>query len=82
MDFPLLSTLIWLPIAGGILVLLVGDRQPGLTRWMALGVSLATFVASVPLFSGFDRTTAAMQFVERASWIERYSVEYFLGVDG
>ncbi|UCC15503.1 MAG: NADH-quinone oxidoreductase subunit M [Gammaproteobacteria bacterium] len=82
MDFPLLSTLIWLPITGGILVLLIGDRRSGLTRWTALGVSVATFVASVPLFSEFDRTTAAMQFVERASWIERYSVEYFLGVDG
>jgi NADH-quinone oxidoreductase subunit M len=82
MDFPLLSTLIWLPVVGGLAVLAVGDGRPALTRMIALAVSVLTFVASIPLFTAFDRTTADMQFVERLPWIDRYSVEYFLGVDG
>ncbi len=82
MELSLLSTLIWLPVFGGLAVLAVGDRRAALSRWVALGVSVVTFVASVPLFAGFDRTTAAMQFVERHPWIERFRIEYYLGVDG
>jgi len=51
-------------------------------RSLALAVSVLTFVFSVFLFNNFDTTTAAMQFVERAPWIEALNVEYFLGVDG
>ena len=79
----LLSVLIWFPVVGGILVLASGDdRRAGRVRWTALGVSVATFLLSVPLWSRFDRTQADMQFVERMPWIERFQIEYFLGVDG
>jgi len=81
-NLPLLSVVIWLPIVGGLLLLALG-RMPGATiRWTALATSLATFIASLPLFSAFDRTTAAMQFVERTAWIEQFNVYYYLGVDG
>lgn len=83
----ILSALIWLPIAGGLLVLAVGNgRADGtglrLDRWLALGVSVVTFLLSLPLFTQFDRTTWQMQFVERLPWIEAFRVEYFLGIDG
>ena len=79
----LLSLLIWFPVAGGILVLATGgDRRATTARWLALGVSVITFVLSVPLWTGFNRSTADMQFVERSPWIERFHIEYFLGVDG
>ena len=51
-------------------------------RWLALGISVATFIFSIPLWTGFNRSTADMQFVERSTWIERFNIEYFLGVDG
>ena len=79
----LLSLLIWFPVIGGILVLATGgDRRAMTARWLALGVSVITFVLSVPLWTGFNRSTADMQFVERSPWIERFHIEYFLGVDG
>jgi NADH-quinone oxidoreductase subunit M len=78
----ILSLLIWLPIAGGLLVLATGGRAIRLSRWLALLTSVATFVASLPLYTDFDRTTWHMQFVERTSWISTFNVEYFLGVDG
>lgn len=83
----MLSTLIWLPVCGGVVILLFGDRTIGdrmlrLDRWFALGVSAATFVIGVLLYSRFDTTTPAMQFVERVPWVSTFQIEYFLGVDG
>ena len=79
----LLSVLIWFPVVGGILVLAsCDDRRAGRARWTAVVVSVATFLLSIPLWSRFDRTSAEMQFVERIPWIERFQIEYFLGVDG
>ena len=81
-DWPILSTVIWLPILGGLLVLFSGEKAPGVARWLALAVAVLTFILSLPLWSGFDTTTAAMQFQEKLPWIERFQVNYHLGVDG
>jgi NADH-quinone oxidoreductase subunit M len=84
----ILSILIWLPIIGGIAVLMFGDAgdskstRAGGMRMLALGVSLLTFLLSIFLYRNFDTAVASMQFVERAAWIEALNVEYFLGVDG
>ena len=79
----LLSLLIWFPVVGGVLVLATGgDRRAMTARWLALVISVATFIFSIPLWTGFNRSTADMQFVERSTWIERFNIEYFLGVDG
>ena len=78
----LLSWLTWLPVAGGVVVLAVGDKRAGLGRWLALLVSLATFALGCLLWRGFDRTTAAMQFIERVQWIAALHSDYYFGVDG
>jgi len=84
----ILSSLIWLPVFGGIAVILVGDdgdaasARAGQMRWLTLAISLLTFALSIGLYNNFDNTTAAMQFVERAPWIAAFNVEYYLGVDG
>jgi NADH-quinone oxidoreductase subunit M len=77
----LLQVLIWLPIAGGFAVLGLGDR-PGAARMVSLAVSIATFVFSIPLWAYFKTGTAAMQFVERSSWIPAIHSEFYIGVDG
>jgi len=81
-DRPILSLTIWLPIVGGLLVLASGDKAANATRWTALTFAILTFIVSLPLYSGFDSTTVGMQFVERATWIELFKIEYYLGVDG
>jgi len=79
---PVLSLTIWLPILGGLAVLASGDKAPNVSRWTALGFSVLTFLVSLLLWSGFDLTTAGMQFVERVPWIPAFNAWYHLGVDG
>jgi NADH-quinone oxidoreductase subunit M len=79
----LLSLAIWLPIvSGGVLLALGRDEHAGTVRWLALAAALASFLVTVPLITGFDVSTAAMQFQENLVWIERFNVHYRLGVDG
>jgi NADH-quinone oxidoreductase subunit M len=75
-DLPILSLTIWLPIIGGALVLASGNKAANATRWTALIIAILTFLVSLPLWSGFDTSTAQMQFVERAIWIESFGIEY------
>ena len=82
MQAALLSTLIWLPILGGVAVLALGDRRVVLARWVALATALATLALSIPLYTGFDTTTAAFQFVEQWPWIPAFNATYYLGLDG
>jgi len=78
-----LSAAIWVPIISGIIVLALGNEQRAtLSRWLALLGSLVGFAVTIPLYTGFDRTTAALPFVERKPWIESLGIEYSLGIDG
>jgi len=82
-DLPLLSLVIWTPIIGGLLVLFFSkDEQAPLARVIALAVSVLTFLLTIPLWTGFDNSTYQMQFVEYASWIPAFNINYHLGVDG
>ncbi|EON12166.1 MULTISPECIES: NADH-quinone oxidoreductase subunit M [Pandoraea] len=82
-SLPLLSLAIWLPILSGIVVLAVGnDRNPTGARVLALIGSLVSFLVTLPLISNFDANTPAFQYVEKTSWIERFHINYFLGIDG
>ncbi|MDO9094377.1 MAG: NADH-quinone oxidoreductase subunit M [Rubrivivax sp.] len=79
----LLSIAIWLPVAFGTLLLALGrDQNVGTVRAIALVGALVSFVATLPLISGFNTATAAMQFVEKQPWIDRFNINYHLGVDG
>jgi NADH-quinone oxidoreductase subunit M len=84
----LLSVLIWLPILGGLMLLVIGDdgdsrsAKAGLMRMSALLVTLLTFIFSTILYIGFDNAALAMQFVERSEWIGAINAFYYLGVDG
>ncbi|MBL8375143.1 NADH-quinone oxidoreductase subunit M [Accumulibacter sp.] len=80
---PLLSLAIWVPILAGFVVLATGsDRNAPLARMLSLIGAIAGLLVTVPLYTGFDLRTPAMQFVELATWIPRFNVNYHLGVDG
>ena len=83
LGFPLISLVIWLPIFAGIGVLATGgDRNASIARWLALAGSVAGLLVAIPLYTQFDPLVAGMQFVEHSSWIERFNIYYYLGIDG
>ena len=90
MDFSeyLLSTLIWLPMAGGVALLVIGDdgdfrsATADIMRWAALLVSVLVLLLSAGIYTEFDATTSSMQFVEQVPWIAVLDAHYYLGIDG
>ncbi|WP_310611766.1 NADH-quinone oxidoreductase subunit M [Limnohabitans sp.] len=79
----LLSLAIWTPILFGVILLAFGrDEHAKVVRWIALIGSMVSLAVTLPLWSGFDNSTAALQFVEKSMWIDRFNVFYHLGVDG
>jgi NADH-quinone oxidoreductase subunit M len=79
---PILSLSIWVPIIAGLVVFAAGDRHAGLAKTLALLGALAGVAVTLPLMLDFNVATAQFQFVERFDWIERFHIQYFLGVDG
>jgi NADH-quinone oxidoreductase subunit M len=82
MQLPILSILIFLPVAGiGLLVILDRKRHKAL-KIATMAISVLEFLVSLPLWFNFNSQTAAMQFVERHDWLPAYGVSYYLGIDG
>jgi NADH-quinone oxidoreductase subunit M len=77
---PVLSTLIFLPCAGALAILLLPSER--LARWIALAATVATALCAAPLITDFDKASAAPQFTESHAWIPAWGIEYGLGVDG
>ena len=79
----LLSLAIWTPIFFGAVLLAIGRNDlANVVRWIALIGALVSLAVTIPLYDGFQLGTAAMQFVEKSAWIDRFHVHYHLGVDG
>ncbi len=84
MSFPLLTAIVFLPLAGGLLVLLVGrdGERDELVRRLALGFSLVAFLLTLALWARFDPTSAEYQFQEHHTWLPAFGISYHIGVDG
>ncbi len=80
--YPVLSTLIFLPVLGAILIAFVKRANENFIKWLSLLISIVTFILSIPLFINFDKTTARMQFVEAYEWVPSWGIKYAIGVDG
>ncbi len=83
--FPILSLLIFVPVAGAILLLAIDnrdERRDGLIRAVTLGVALLVLALAILLWARFDPTSAAFQFTERRPWIPAFGIDYSVGVDG
>ena len=81
-DIGQLSFVIWLPIVGGILVLAVGNQRREAVKRLALGISIGTFLLSLPLYTRFDKSIATYQFTEHTAWVPTFNINYSIGIDG
>jgi NADH-quinone oxidoreductase subunit M len=80
LSFPILSTTIFLPLLGGIIIMfLKRDRDIKVT---ALIVGIITFLISLGLFANFNPDSKLFQFGEYIPWIPSYKINYILGIDG
>lgn len=82
---PILSIIVFLPLAGALALLLVSNadgRRDGAVRVICLAVSLVTFLATLLLWARFDPASADFQFIERHAWIPAFGIDYYVGVDG
>lgn len=81
--FPLLSLMIWLPVAAAVLILAVGnDNRRGPVKFIAVTAAILCMLFCVPLYLGFDPATYEMQFSEDILWVAAYQIHYALGTDG
>jgi len=79
--FPILSVLVFGPVAGALALALVPEGRVRAVRWLSLAVTLAVFAVSLGLWQGFA-PRPGFQFVEHRAWIPALGAEYHLGVDG
>ena len=91
MQGELLTIVTFLPLAAGLLLLAtgvaaraIGTSELPASIWRAFGfaASLATFLISIGLFTGFDPTETDYQFVQHVPWIADYGIHYYVGIDG
>lgn len=79
----LLNLLIWLPIIGGVFILVAGDdTNPNVSRYLALFTVILTLFMCVPLYWNFDLQIYSMQFLEEYNWMPSLGIHYSLGIDG
>ncbi|MDH5477310.1 MAG: Fe-S-binding domain-containing protein, partial [Nitrospinota bacterium] len=81
MDAPILSIIIFLPMAGVLLLLLIDRQNEGLIKGVTLAVTIVDLLVSLPLYFMFQNSHE-MQFVEKKAWIPTFNAYYSLGIDG
>jgi NADH-quinone oxidoreductase subunit M len=84
----LLTFMIFFPLVGALIVLMLPAGQEKAMKWVTLGTAAGVMVAAVELYLGYDRSISVasgnygLQFVQHIVWIPSFNVEYFVGVDG
>ena len=84
MNFPILSSLILLPLVGSLFILFIKDNDSKNyqnSKYVALFVSFANFLISIYLWYLFDNSTSEFQFIENKQWLKGF-VNYTIGIDG
>lgn len=82
MHFPILSYIVFLPLAGSLFILFTPKKNVSLIKAIATAVTAASLGLSIMLLAKFDYSSSSMQFVEMARWIPSINVSYHLGIDG
>lgn len=77
-----LTYMTFIPVAGMVVVLLLPSKSPNLIRWVSAAFTVPPLLLACWLLANFDSTKPGLQFIERASWIPAYNIQYLVGVDG
>jgi NADH-quinone oxidoreductase subunit M len=81
-DFPIISTITFLPLLGALVIFFWAGASANATRQIALWASIGSFVASLVMLAGFDPDESGMQWTEHMTWLPDVGVNYDMGVDG
>jgi NADH-quinone oxidoreductase subunit M len=82
MEQNVLTYMIFIPLAGAVVVLLLPSKGYNLIRWVSAAATVPPLLMGGWLYANFDRTQTGFQFVQKLPWIPDYNIEYFVGVDG
>ena len=82
LDFPLITVLLLLPVAGSIMVALIPRDREDLVKGAAFATTLAVLALSLPLYFGFQTGAPGFQFEEVHAWIPGLNIDYHVGIDG
>jgi len=80
--FPWITTITFLPLVGGLIIIGLDQSRARLARGVALGVSLVALAMVLVVAGLFDRSSAELQFSRKYEWIASLGVHYFVGIDG
>lgn len=82
LNFPILSSITYLPLIGILGIIFINKEKHQIIRWIAFITTVITFLVSLPLYYYFDVSSWNMQFVENIPWIEKFGINYHMGIDG
>src|SRR5579871_4155357 len=82
MDQHLLSVILFTPLAGLAVLLLIPASQKNAIRLWAIFTSFAGFLISLQLIKAFDKNLPGFQLMERADWVPSLGAQYLIGIDG
>ncbi len=82
MTFPILSSTVFLPLAAGLIILILPKERQMWSRWVALAAAIATLLLSFFVYFGYNPAAGGYQFVERLPWVPALGISYFVGLDG
>jgi NADH-quinone oxidoreductase subunit M len=82
MEQNVLTYMIFIPLAGAVVVLLLPSKGYNLIRWVSVVATVPPLLMGCWLYANFDTTQTGFQFVQKLPWIPAYNIQYFVGVDG
>ncbi len=82
LNFPILSLVTFAPLIGVLAILFLKQDMRKQIKWTAFIVSVLTLFIALVVLLNFDASEAPSQFVERATWISAWGIDYYMGVDG
>ena len=77
-----LSYMIFIPLAGAVVVLMLPSKSHNLIRWVAAAFTVPPLLMAFWLYNHFNTSQPGLQFVEKYSWIPAYNISYYVGIDG